>query len=95
MMADDVPAEPISAMKKIVTPKLKTYVDSPNHTHTFFSHFRPDYLLTELTTRMTEKGQAFTISDTNWKLTFDAKQPLNDEEEADSSVQAMYEYAKI
>lgn len=44
---------------------------------------------------MTEKGQAFTISDSHWKLNFDAKQVPNEEDEANQSEHGVYDYAKI
>ena len=57
---------------------VKDYNESQGRTHAFFSHFRPDYLFTELTKFLVMNGQTFVVSDQTWKLNFEVKKQINE-----------------
>jgi len=59
-----------NAAADIVHLRLKDFSNDQNSTHSFFSTFSPDVLLEQLTQKMGEQGQQFTISDVSWKVNF-------------------------
>ena len=80
MSHDEEPSEQVdAAANQIVRLKLKDYDNSKSGTHTFFSHFRPDYLLEQLTEKLGHQGQEYTVSDSTWKLNFEASKTIGEE----------------
>ena len=57
----------------VIRLNAKDYREDQSTTHAFFSHFKPDYLLAELITKLREENQAYEISNTNWKVTFNTQ----------------------
>lgn len=57
LMENEEVSEAVSAANQIIRLKCKRYKQSSKRTHSFFSVFRPDYLLEELTKHLTEAGQ--------------------------------------
>ena len=44
------------APAEIIRLTAKEFNENQGRTHAFFSHFRPDYLFTQLTEKMTQQG---------------------------------------
>ena len=88
---------PDAPQPEIVRLTAKEYNENQGRTHAFFSHFRPDYLLTQLTEKMTQQGQPFEMSNQSWKLTFNVKKQINDinDGEAATDVVPIFEMAKL
>ena len=58
-------------------PTLKEYTKKPQ-THAFFSDFKPDYLLSQLISKIRDDGQDFEISEKTWKLKMSVSKNINE-----------------
>ena len=67
---NDAPAE-------IIRLTAKEFNENQGRNHAFFSHFRPDYLFTQLTEKLTQQGQPFEMSNKTWKLNFEVSKQIN------------------
>jgi len=88
---------------------LKDFDGSNQRTHGFFSTMPPEDILSQLTQKMCEQGQEFTVSDTIWRVNFELRKQINqapdeeDEEEAKGeefvpvfeNVQIQFEIQKV
>jgi len=79
---------------EIIRLTAKEFNENQGRTHAFFSHFRPDYLFTQLTEKMTQQGQTFEMSNTTWKLNFEVSKQINDISEG-QEVEPIFERAKL
>jgi len=82
------------APAEIIRLTAKDFNENQGRTHAFFSHFRPDYLFTQLTEKMTQQGQTFEMSNTTWKLNFEVSKQINDISEG-QEVEPIFERAKL
>lgn len=81
---------------EIIRLTAKDYNVNQGRTNAFFSHFRPDYLFTQLTEKMTQQGQTFEMSNTTWKLNFEVSKQINDPTDGgQQEVEPIYERAKL
>lgn len=80
LSVDEQATEPTEA-DQIVRLRLKDFDTTTSHNNCFFSIFRPDYLLNQLTTKMNEQGQQFEMSDQTWKITFEVEKQINEGEQ--------------
>ena len=100
-LSHDEEAKTDTDAAQIIRLRLKDFKGEQDGTHQFFSHFRPDYLLTELTSKMNTEGKQFTVSDTTWKVNFSDQRQINDNtdaadgEESKTAPEAVFERVEI
>ena len=82
------------ASAEVIRLTTKEFNENQGRTNAFFSHFRPDYLFTQLTEKMTQQGQTFEMSNTTWKLNFEVSKQINDISEG-QEVEPIFERAKL
>ena len=80
MSHDETPSteDAANVENQFIRLRLKEFNSNKGSTHTFFSHFRPDYLLEQLTEKLSNQGQEFTMSEQTWKLNFEATKTIGD-----------------
>lgn len=97
-LREDEIAGPETTADQIVRLRLKEFQGERGGPNQFFSVFKPDYLLTELTASMNTEGKEFTVSDATWKVNFSESKQINaedDEEESKSDADAIFEKTNI
>ena len=57
--------------------KMKDFVEGTNGTHGFFSTMPPEEILSQFCGKMREKGQKFTVSETNMRVNFQVQKQIN------------------
>ena len=94
---DDQQEEQDSAATEVVRLRVKDFNREKPHMHAFFSHFRPDFLFSTLTEKMTQQHQQYQVSDQTWKLTFEVQKQINDmdEDQEESKQEAIFERTQI
>lgn len=50
--------------------RLKSYQEGANQTHGFFTTLSPEDILSNLTKKMADEGQEFSVSDKVWRINF-------------------------
>ena len=56
---------------------LKDYQEGSNITHGFFSTMAPEDIFNHLLLKLSEQGQAYTVSEKTWTLKFTIRKELN------------------
>ena len=94
---EDIAAAGEVPVQNIVRLRAKNFTASKNNTHSFFTTYKPEFILTVLLQKMQEQGQQWEISRVNWKVNLSFERNMNENAVVDnrSSTESCKAYIEI